>query len=342
MAGRIRTIKPELLEDDKTASLGHVEFRLFVALLLLADDHGGFRAQPNQLTGAVFWGCVEQVDTSSALETLARVGLISLFTSGGQPYGHITNWNRHQRVDHPSKPRVPSPRDEGSSSFSRFADIFADSLANVSRGSRDSLAPDLRPPTSDLRPTTNAADAAPQFDLKIQEPVVNQRKSRMAKETTTETDLQAGWRIWRDEYEWVEGHAYIAGGACGRAMKGIVMLAHRSAKERGGSPEKQRASLELCLRHWFRCYLQDRDKWLEAAGHVLRHLDARIPRYCVPWAKNAPATPQRPGKRHSESTPRSADQPSPDGEPASARYFDPVAHGLPSIAEVVSGIGRDP
>jgi hypothetical protein len=54
MSGRIRTIKPELLEDDKTARLSHEEWRTFVSLLLIADDHGNCRANPKYLDGAIF------------------------------------------------------------------------------------------------------------------------------------------------------------------------------------------------------------------------------------------------------------------------------------------------
>jgi len=40
VAGRIRCIKPELLEDERTAGLSHEAFRLFIGLILLSDDEG--------------------------------------------------------------------------------------------------------------------------------------------------------------------------------------------------------------------------------------------------------------------------------------------------------------
>ena len=45
MSGRIRTIKPELLDDAVTAGLSDMAFRLFVSSIVLADDYGRLRAR---------------------------------------------------------------------------------------------------------------------------------------------------------------------------------------------------------------------------------------------------------------------------------------------------------
>lgn len=114
MAGRIRSIKPEILEDEKTAALSHLEWRLFVSLWLLADDHGALRADPAYLSGQIFWGCpVTPQDMTDAIEGLAAVSLVQIYEVRGQRYLQITNWSKHQRVDHPGKPRVPRLGDDG-------------------------------------------------------------------------------------------------------------------------------------------------------------------------------------------------------------------------------------
>lgn len=125
MSGRIRTIKPELLEDSKTASLNHDEWRLFVSLLLVADDHGNFRANPSLLEGLVFHSRAPREALASLLATLSDVGLVVLYDAGGQKYGSIVNWAKHQKVDKPSKPKIPGPYDP---------------LSTISRGPRESLA----------------------------------------------------------------------------------------------------------------------------------------------------------------------------------------------------------
>ncbi len=126
---RIRSIKPELLEDDKTASLDDLQWRLFVSLILLADDYGNFRANPVRVAGAALWAR-PMVDVVPALEALQQAGLIRLYSVGGQPYGHINGWSKHQKVDHPGPPKCPKPEE-------------ADGLANDSRMVREPLAPDL-------------------------------------------------------------------------------------------------------------------------------------------------------------------------------------------------------
>lgn len=137
MPGRIRSLKPEILEDEKTASLSADAFRLFVASLLLADDHGNLRIAPKQLEGAVFWAQASGVPVADLVHSLADCGLWTVYTVRGQAYAHVTNWTKHQKVDHPGKPRVPGP---------------SEGLATVSRDIRELLAPDLRPPISDPDP----------------------------------------------------------------------------------------------------------------------------------------------------------------------------------------------
>ena len=146
MAGRIRTIKPELLEDTHAARLSHIAWRLWVSALVLADDYGNFRAEPEWLNGQIFWGSRESRESlANALEELATCkgdlgGMVELYTVSGQEYAHISGWH-HQKVDHPGKERCPGPKSDGA--VSRES---RESLAKVSRV----LAPDLRPvpPTS--------------------------------------------------------------------------------------------------------------------------------------------------------------------------------------------------
>lgn len=147
MAGRIRTIKPELLEDERTAGLSNHGFRLFVGMLLLADDYGNLRAHPGQLHGSVFWAIgATSSETAAALAELHTKELVELYTQRGQTYGHIAGWDKHQRVDKPGKPRCPKPSDDG-----------------VVREIRETLArlPHL---TSDLRPPNPTSDPDPEGD----------------------------------------------------------------------------------------------------------------------------------------------------------------------------------
>lgn len=108
MAGRIRTIKPEWLEDEKIAFASSDARVLSVALLLLADDHGRGRGHAGWVAAQVFPGQDKTV-ASVALGELEAAGFIYLYTVRQQTYFEIVNWQRHQRVDKPGRPRVPAP-----------------------------------------------------------------------------------------------------------------------------------------------------------------------------------------------------------------------------------------
>ena len=117
MSGRIRSIKPELLEDRKTAGLSPDAFRLFIGAILLADDFGNLRAEIGWLEGQVFWSTPATGGRSGVeecMDELTAAGLLVSYESHGQQYAAVTGWQKHQKVDHPGKPRVPGPNDDGS------------------------------------------------------------------------------------------------------------------------------------------------------------------------------------------------------------------------------------
>jgi hypothetical protein len=150
VSGRIRSIKPEWLEDERLAESGTLARLLSVALIVLADDHGRGRANEVVLAAKVFAyepnpiACVRE-----ALARLSRIEFVRLYTVRGQHYYHIRNWAKHQRVDKPGKPRFPGP-DEGDSGPAGAPPDPAPAppdgtpLARDSGESRESLAPDRR------------------------------------------------------------------------------------------------------------------------------------------------------------------------------------------------------
>lgn len=150
MAGRIRSIKPEILEDEKSAGLSSDAWRLWVSMWLLADDHGRLRGSQEWLKAQVFWATPHHVAVGDLLIELASAGVIVRYEIAGQKYIEIPNWSKHQKVDHPGKPRIPGP-----------SDVFRETLASPS----ETLAPDLRSPTrtsdQDHRPLSLSAPESP-------------------------------------------------------------------------------------------------------------------------------------------------------------------------------------
>jgi hypothetical protein len=112
MAGpRIRTLKPEILDDEKVAPLSDTAFRLFTSLVVLADDHGNARADIRWLQGQIWWAHGEPPNVLLALVELGRASLIDVYAVRGGTYVHLRGWDKHQRIDNAGKNRVPLPND---------------------------------------------------------------------------------------------------------------------------------------------------------------------------------------------------------------------------------------
>jgi hypothetical protein len=98
-----------MLEDERIAGLSDTAFRLFVAGLPLADDHGNLRASVPFLLGQVFWLRPPQVSLQEALAELTSVSVWELYVVNGQTYAHIRGFSKHQRLDNAGAPLVPLP-----------------------------------------------------------------------------------------------------------------------------------------------------------------------------------------------------------------------------------------
>jgi hypothetical protein len=163
MSGRIRTVKPEWLEDELLAAASDEARVLSVALILMADDHGRGRASIASIASGAWCYQMEQDGGERAPEILARasralhelvaIGFVRLYDVARQRYFELPNWTKHQRVDKPSKPRVPTPDHPDSRGIITFASLSGDSPES-SRDTRETLAPDpdLRSPISDPIP----------------------------------------------------------------------------------------------------------------------------------------------------------------------------------------------
>ncbi len=127
MAGpRIRTLKPEILDDEKVAPLSDTAFRLFTSFVILADDHGNARADVRWLTGQVWWAHMEPPNVLHALVELCRASLIDVYAVRGGTYVHLRGWEKHQRIDNAGKNRVPLPKDPDAHTIEVTIECFAE------------------------------------------------------------------------------------------------------------------------------------------------------------------------------------------------------------------------
>ncbi len=136
---RIRSIKPEFWRSPDISSLALEDRLLFIGLWSYVDDNGVGVDRDAVIAADLFADDLSR----DPRDTLARVsgGLQRLFEAGrivrygvdGRDFFEIVNWKRHQRIDKPAVPRLPSAGAENA--------VIRETLATVSRDVRDTLAP---------------------------------------------------------------------------------------------------------------------------------------------------------------------------------------------------------
>lgn len=124
---RIRTLKPEHRQHRKVGPLSHFTYRLWVGMILEADDEGRLVCEAEQLRALIF-GYHKKVSLppiEESLTTLARLGLIRLYEQNGTRYADFPSWLDHQRISHKTPSKLPSWEEsvslpENSGTFQKF------------------------------------------------------------------------------------------------------------------------------------------------------------------------------------------------------------------------------
>lgn len=136
---RIRSIKPEFWRSDDIDALDWDTRLVFIGLWSYVDDNGvgiyklsnvvsdlfahDFYRDPNATLNRV----------SEALNRLESRSMISRYRVENKDFIHITNWESHQRVNNPNKPRYPLPTSENSEPI--------ETLSRDDSGSNETLSP---------------------------------------------------------------------------------------------------------------------------------------------------------------------------------------------------------
>ncbi len=127
MAGRIRSLKPELLDLEAAAALSSDAWRVWISMMLLADDAGNLRAAPKLLAAHIFHDTARVETIESALEELTAMPepcRVVLYRCGAELFAHLNGF-----ADGGCKPiaqyfsklgtgRVPKPTDDAAESVS--------------------------------------------------------------------------------------------------------------------------------------------------------------------------------------------------------------------------------
>jgi len=110
---RIRTVKPELWQDEDLAEVSEPTLILAIGLLNHADDEGYFRANPALIKAAIFPLREPSVSIHGMLTELSNIDYVRLFEgANGKQYGQICGFMRHQKINRPSPSKI-KPLDDG-------------------------------------------------------------------------------------------------------------------------------------------------------------------------------------------------------------------------------------
>lgn len=107
---RIRTIKPEWLDDERLVLAPATARVLSVSLIVMADDAGRGRANVTMLAARVFPGeTCPRTTAADSLACLVSARFVEVYEVDGQTYYQIRNWAKHQKIDRPKRSQLPPP-----------------------------------------------------------------------------------------------------------------------------------------------------------------------------------------------------------------------------------------
>ena len=110
---RARVINPRLLDSPLLGKLGPAGGFFFVGMILLSDDAGRVRGDIIYLKRSIMGGCSTRIRNDRVqhwINILHQSGTTYHYTdeAGGQ-FIQITNWNKYQKLSHPTPSKIPAP-----------------------------------------------------------------------------------------------------------------------------------------------------------------------------------------------------------------------------------------
>jgi hypothetical protein len=140
---RIRTIKPEFPQSESMGRVSREARLCFVLLWTILDDEGRARGSSRMLASLLYpYDDDAPKKIEGWLAELEQENCVVRYKVDGDSYIASTNWEKHQKIDKPSKSRLPSPIREASRE-----------IANI----REVSSSDLVPRTVDLGPSISSS-----------------------------------------------------------------------------------------------------------------------------------------------------------------------------------------
>lgn len=105
---RIRSIKPELPQSESMGKISRNARLLFILMWTLADDEGRLRGNSRMLASLLFPYDDDAPELIDAwVFELIEEQCIVVYKVGAATYVQICNWLIHQKIDKPSKSKIP-------------------------------------------------------------------------------------------------------------------------------------------------------------------------------------------------------------------------------------------
>ena len=109
---RIRTIKPEFPQSESMGAVSRDARLLFIMLFTLADDEGRLRGNSRMLASLLFPYDLDAPKLIDKwIDELITQRCIIRYQIEDATYIEICKWLNHQKIDKPSKSKIPAPPD---------------------------------------------------------------------------------------------------------------------------------------------------------------------------------------------------------------------------------------
>lgn len=128
-------ISPEIWESQNFSSLSDLAKIVFISLFSHADDEGRGVAKPSYITNITFPYDENRrvADIKKALLEIALRMSTQFYSVNGNEYYAMSNWKRWQKIDKPSKSKLPPPPKMGEGGDILNSDQFDEHSANTPR-----------------------------------------------------------------------------------------------------------------------------------------------------------------------------------------------------------------
>ncbi len=212
--GRVRTVKVEFWTDEQIVTVSRNARLLFIGMLNFADDRGVLEDRPLQIKMRIFPADVDlgPKEINALLTELQTARLVTRYEIEDHAYLYIRNFNKHQRISHPTPSILPLPPEiQGESGELRENPEDSTLEGNgkegkgIIKGSCPSPdGPDLSevPPETDATPYKDIAEAwnnfAPKELPRVKYPFASDRQRKIRTQWKAQPDLEYWTQLFKD------------------------------------------------------------------------------------------------------------------------------------------------